>query len=83
MPLGRLDALVFTGGIGENSVAVRERAVSHLGFLGLTIDPAANASHGREQNGRITEEVRPQALVVPTNEELMIALDTAEIARRS
>jgi acetate kinase len=33
--------------------------------------------------GRITEEVRPQALVVPTNEELMIALDTAEIARRS
>lgn len=83
VPLGRLDALVFTGGIGENSVAVRERAVSHLGFLGLTIDPAANASHGREQNGRITEEVRPQALVVPTNEELMIALDTAEIARRS
>jgi acetate kinase len=83
VPLGRLDALVFTGGIGENSVAVRERTVTHLGFLGLTIDPEANAAHGRGQNGRITEEVRPQALVVPTNEELMIALDTAEIARRS
>jgi acetate kinase len=83
VPLGRLDALVFTGGIGENSVAVRETTVRHLGFLGLTIDPDANATHGRSQNGRITEEIRPQALVVPTNEELMIALDTAEIARRS
>ena len=83
VPLGRLDALVFTGGIGENSVAVRERTVGLLGFLGLTIDPDANATHGRSQDGRITEEVRPQALVVQTNEELMIALDTAEIARRS
>ena len=83
VPLGRLDALVFTGGIGENSVAVRERTVAHLGFLGLTIDPEANAAHGRGQSGRITEETRPQALVVPTNEELMIALDTAEIARRA
>jgi len=83
VPLGRLDALVFTGGIGENSVAVRERTVGHLGFLGLTIDPDANATHGRGQDGRITEEVRPQALVVPTNEELMIAMDTAEIVRRS
>ena len=43
VPLGRLDALVFTGGIGENSVTVRERTVAHLGFLGLTIDPEANA----------------------------------------
>jgi acetate kinase len=83
VPLGRLDALVFTGGIGENSVAVRERTVGHLGFLGLTIDHEANAAHGRGQSGRITEETRPQALVVPTNEELMIALDTAEIARRA
>ena len=82
VPLGHLDALVFTGGIGENSVAVRARTVEHLGFLGLTIDPHANATHGRSQNGRITEEIRPQALVVPTNEELMIAQDTAEIARR-
>jgi len=82
VPLGRLDALVFTGGIGENSVAVRARTVEQLGFLGLTIDPHANATHGRSQNGRITEEIRPQALVVPTNEELMIAQDTADIARK-
>jgi acetate kinase len=56
--------------------------VELLGFLGLTIDPAANDVHGRQTRGRITREQRPQALVVPTNEELMIALDTAEIATR-
>lgn len=82
VPLGRLDALVFTGGIGENSAAVRATVVGHLGFLGLALDPSANAAHGRDQRGRITTATQPQALVVPTNEELMIAMDTAEIARR-
>jgi len=77
--LGRLDALVFTGGIGENSAPVRARVIEQLGFLGLTIDPAANATHGKKQGGRITNETKPQAVVVPTNEELMIAQDTAEI----
>jgi len=83
VPLGRLDALAFTGGIGENSTTVRAKTVSYLGFLGLELDPAANAAHGRGQNGRITVGSRPQALVVPTNEELMIAMDTAAIARQS
>jgi len=82
VPLGRLDALVFTGGIGENSVTVRARTVQHLAFLGLELDPAANAVHGRGQHGRITVGTRPQAMVVPTNEELMIAMDTAEIVQR-
>lgn len=81
VPLGRLDALVFTGGIGENSTTVRAKTLAHLGFLGLQIDAAANANHGRGQHGRITQSERPQALVVPTNEELMIAMDTADIAR--
>lgn len=83
VPLGRLDALVFTGGIGENSVTVRARTIEHLGFLGLEIDPEANAVHGRGHAGQITKRTRPQALVVATNEELMIASDTAEIARRN
>ena len=82
VPLGRLDALVFTGGIGENSAVVRARVVSQLGFLGLVLDPAANATHGRAQAGRITVGLRPQALVVPTNEELMIARDTADLVQR-
>jgi len=83
VPLGRLDALVFTGGIGENSATVRATVLGQLGFLGLTVDPDANAVHGRGQQGRITRERRPQALVVPTNEELMIAMDTAEIGQRT
>ncbi|HYD43524.1 MAG TPA: acetate kinase [Anaeromyxobacter sp.] len=80
VPLGRLDALVFTGGIGENSAPIRARVVEQLGYLGLRLDPARNARHGRDERGRITTSERPQALVVPTNEELMIAMDTAEIA---
>jgi acetate kinase len=79
VPLGRLDALVFTGGIGENSSAVRAAVLAELRFLGLVVDPAANAGHGREQGGRITLGTLPMAAVVPTNEELMIAMDTAEI----
>jgi acetate kinase len=82
VPLGRLDALVFTGGIGENSVLVREKVVGLLPFLGLTLDPGANASHGRDHAGCITTRTRPQAMVVRTNEELMIAMDTAEIVQR-
>ncbi len=81
--IGRLDALVFTGGIGENSATVRARVLGLLGFLGLTLDPAANAAHGRGQAGRITRELRPQAVVIPTNEELMIALDTAAIVAKA
>ena len=81
VPLGRLDALVFTGGIGENSATVRARTIGQLGFLGLDLDAAANAEHGRGRGGRITTGTRPQALVVATNEELMIARDTATIAR--
>ena len=83
VPLGRLDALVFTGGIGENSSNVRARVVGHLGFLGLVLDEAANATHGRGRAGRITTGLRPQALVVNTNEELMIATDTAEIVQHA
>lgn len=77
--LQRLDAIVFTGGIGENSARVRAAVIGHLGFLGLRIDAEANRAAVRGQAGRITASVAPQCLVVPTNEELMIALDTAQL----
>ncbi len=83
VPLGRLDALVFTGGIGENSPTVRAAVVGRLGFLGLVLDPDANAQNVRGRAGRITTPGRARAVVVPTNEELMIALDTADIAGRA
>jgi acetate kinase len=77
--LGRLDALVFTGGIGENSVVVRSQVLSRLEFLGVAEDVEANAEHGRQTGGRISVAGPILALVVPTNEELMIARDTARV----
>jgi acetate kinase len=77
--LGRVDALVFTGGIGENDVDVRARVVSLLGFAGFALDRNANAQHGKALSGRITRTTSPMAAVIPTNEQLMIAIETAEI----
>ena len=79
VPLGRLDAVVFTGGIGENSSLVRAQVLGQLAFLGLHLDAAANARCVRGVGGRITTSTRPQAVVVPTNEELLIARDTAAV----
>jgi len=78
--LGRVDALVFTGGIGENAVKVRAQVVDLLGFAGFALDPHANAFHGRALRGRITRSTSPMAAVIATNEELMIAQDAADIA---
>jgi acetate kinase len=79
VPLERLDALVFTGGIGEHSTPVRSRTLARLGVLGLAEDPEANARHGRDTGGRISPPGPTVALVVPTDEELMIARDTAAL----
>lgn len=74
--LGGLDALVFTGGIGEHAAEVRKRVCGALGWLGVNIDEAANAAH----QWRITKADFPVAvLVLPTNEEWMIARHTAEL----
>jgi len=74
--LGGADAVVFTGGIGENAPQVRERIVQGLEALGLRLDTAANArAVGTE--ARISQEGSGTALyVIPTNEELLIARDT-------
>ena len=77
--LDRLDALVFTGGIGEHSAEVRGLVLARLGILGLAEDPEANARHGQATAGRISPPGQTLALVVPTNEELMIARDTAAL----
>jgi len=78
--LQRLDVLVFTGGIGENSAVVRSGVLARLGFLGLTEDAEANARNGRGTRGRISLDGPVVAMVVPTDEELMIARDTARLA---
>jgi len=66
--LGGLDALVFTGGIGEHGAPIRARAVERLGFLGLAVDAAAN-----ETNARTIHAGRVPILVIPTDEERIIA----------
>ncbi len=68
--LGGLDALVFTAGIGENDATLREAVCRDAAWLGVTIDPAANATHGPRISAL---GARASAWVVPTNEELMIA----------
>jgi acetate kinase len=76
--LPRIDALLFTGGIGEHAPEIRAQTLSQLRVLGARTDDTLNASHGRESNGRITESSSGLlALVVPTNEELVIAREAA------
>jgi acetate kinase len=74
--LGGLDALVFTGGIGEHAVPIRERVVQGAGWLGLSLDPAANSADGPRISAANS---RVPAYVIPTNEELMIARHTRRL----
>lgn len=68
--LGGLDAVVFTGGIGEHSSLVRERICVNLGWLGIELDHDANTDHARIISTSLS---RVQVMVIPTNEELVIA----------
>jgi acetate kinase len=79
--MGGVDAVVFTGGIGENSADVRKAACEGLEFLGIDIDDEKNTSKEKEKNVS-REGSRTAVLVTPTNEELVIALDTMEIVNK-
>lgn len=70
------DALVFTGGIGENSATVRARTLAHLQGLNFHFDNRANQDHGQARQGEIQAEGSRRIKVIPANEELMIAADT-------
>lgn len=79
--LTQLDALVFTGGIGENSARIRQQTIRHLPLLGFEADPELNRSHGRFSDGRIeSPDSRFPVLVIPTNEELVIAQEASRLA---
>ncbi|WP_386692694.1 MULTISPECIES: acetate kinase [unclassified Lonepinella] len=75
----RLDAIVFTGGIGENSAHVREITLNHLKLFGYNIDTEKNLAARFGNEGIITKDNTPIAMVIPTNEELVIARDTARL----
>ncbi|RPI60116.1 MAG: acetate kinase [Planctomycetaceae bacterium] len=78
----KLDAIVMTGGIGENSTPIRSKVVKQLSRLGIHIDADLNAKTTRGKAGPITTpESSTPVWVVPTNEELMIARDTQDIVK--
>ncbi|MBR5451855.1 MAG: acetate kinase [Clostridia bacterium] len=81
--LNGLDVLVFTAGIGENDAKVREMVCENLEYLGIKFDVNANMSAPRGEEAVLsTADSKVKVLVVPTNEELMIARDTASIAAK-
>lgn len=79
--LGRLDAIVFTGGIGENNEKIREAVCSRQSQIGIEIDPKANASFAGENLDISSPVSRVKVLVIPTDEEVIIADDTYRIAQ--
>ncbi|MER2089894.1 MAG: acetate kinase [Sporosarcina sp.] len=77
--MGGVDAIIFTAGIGENSDVIREKVLNGLEFMGVYLDPDLNNSNGKEAH--ISFPYSPvKILVIPTNEEVMIARDTIRVA---
>ena len=77
--LGHLDAIVFTAGVGENSTFIRERVCDNLDILGLRLDPTKNSVVGKVIQEIQADEREIKILVVPTNEELEIALQVLRL----
>ncbi len=78
--MGGVDAVVFTAGIGENDGAIRAKIVENLGFMGIKINPELNKARG-EAVDVTADGASVKTLVIPTNEELMIALDTQRLTK--
>ena len=81
--MGGIDAVVFTGGIGENNPQYRARVAENLKFMGVEIDEEANkkAMRTSDENDVSTAGAKVKMLVIPTNEELMIARDTYALVK--
>lgn len=77
--LDRVDAVVLTGGIGEHSAVVRSKIMSHLTVMGVAEDPPANSHHGVDLQGRVSSVAVTTVLVIPTDEELLIARDASAL----
>jgi len=78
--MGGVDAIVFTAGIGENSIDTRANVLSGLEYLGVELDKEANDCRGKEVLIS-TDDSKVKAMIVPTNEELVIAKDTMELVK--
>ncbi|WP_028610577.1 acetate/propionate family kinase [Paenibacillus harenae] len=78
-----LDTLVFTAGVGENSAALRKAVCEGITFLGLELDEECNAERRKDIREISTDNSRVKVLVVPTNEELLIARDTYNLVKQA
>jgi acetate kinase len=76
--MGGVDAVIFTAGIGENAIETRKEILEGLEYMGIKVDKKANDIRGKEQI-ITTADSRVKAMVIPTNEELVIAKDTKAI----
>jgi len=79
--MGGVDAVVFTAGIGENNAALRKRITSGMEYLGVKLDDEKNMTRGQDRLIS-TEDSAVKLFVIPTNEELVIALDTETIIKK-
>ncbi len=81
--MGGLDAVVFTGGIGENSSMVRELVLKELNFLGIELDDGLNSKDTKGEREISKKGSKARVFVIPTNEELVIAIDTMKIVKQN
>ena len=78
--MGGVDAIIFTAGVGENDKGIRAMVCDGLEYMGVKLDPAANDVRGKETVISAADS-KVKVLLIPTNEELMIATDTAAIVK--
>ena len=78
--MGGVDAIIFTAGVGENDKAIRSMVCEGLEYMGVKLDAAANDVRGKESVISASDS-KAKILLIPTNEELMIAIDTAALAK--
>lgn len=80
--MGGLDAVVFTGGIGENSTLLREKVCDYMSFLGIDFDKERNMSFNGKEAQISKDKSKVKVYIIPTNEELLIARDTTRLLNR-
>ena len=80
--LNGIDALIFTAGVGENSPILRKQICDHLSYLGIELDEEVNEVFSKEARVISSQNSQVKVLVIPTNEELMIARDTQRLVGR-
>ena len=81
--MGGTDVIVFTGGIGENSSMVREHSLQGLEFMGVKLDQKKNEASDKKEREISADDSKVKVFVIPTNEELVIAMDTMRIVKET